>query len=197
MLYYEEYGKSNEITLVMLHGANFVHTFGRQYLLAEKYHIIVPHIVGFGKEAERTFTTVDAINDIVELIKSINRKVFIVGFSLGAQLAFSLVSNYPEFFHGAVIISPWLIKNSDKMDYIIRQNMKQYNTLQKPWMCNLIGLMNGLPKEPRKDFVAYMQNVNESTIYNSVNNGITSFKNVEIPILAIAAKGKMMTLNFL
>ena len=44
----EEYGKENESIIVMLHGANFVHCYGRQYPLAEKYHIVVPHIMGFG-----------------------------------------------------------------------------------------------------------------------------------------------------
>lgn len=193
MVYYEEYGKSNEITLVMLHGANFVHSFGRQYSLAEKFHILVPHIMGFGKEAERTFNATEAIDDIVELIRSINRKVFVIGFSLGAQLTFSLISNYAELFYGAVLVSPWLIKNEAQMEYIVQQNMEQYKNLKKPWLCNLIGMMNGLPKEPRKDFVRYMQTVNEATIYNSINNGIIfskepKFKYVEIPILAIAGE---------
>lgn len=35
----EEYGKGKPKTIVMLHGAYFVHTFGRQYLLAKEYHI--------------------------------------------------------------------------------------------------------------------------------------------------------------
>ncbi len=34
-MYAEEYGKGNKEIIVMLHGANFVHTFSRQYILAE------------------------------------------------------------------------------------------------------------------------------------------------------------------
>ena len=41
-MYVEEYGKDNSSVIVMLHGASFVHCFGRQYPLAEKYHIVVP-----------------------------------------------------------------------------------------------------------------------------------------------------------
>ncbi len=37
----EEYGIGNDKTIVMLHGAYFVHTFGRQYSLSAKYHIDV------------------------------------------------------------------------------------------------------------------------------------------------------------
>lgn len=34
-MHYYEYGKENDKTIVFLHGANFVHSFGRQYPLAE------------------------------------------------------------------------------------------------------------------------------------------------------------------
>ena len=48
-MYYDEYGNKNNKIIVFLHGAYFVHSFGRQYTLAEKYHLVVPHITGFGK----------------------------------------------------------------------------------------------------------------------------------------------------
>ena len=48
-MYVEEYGTENNEIIVMLHGANFVHSFGRQYVLAEKYHLIVPNLMGYGK----------------------------------------------------------------------------------------------------------------------------------------------------
>ena len=64
----EEYGKEHDKTLVMLHGAHFVHSFGRQYPLAEKYHIIVPHIMGFGAEADRVFDTETCVSELAEYI---------------------------------------------------------------------------------------------------------------------------------
>ena len=33
----EEYGKENNSIIVMLHGANFVHCYGRQYPLANSF----------------------------------------------------------------------------------------------------------------------------------------------------------------
>ena len=53
----EELGKENERIIIMLHGANFVHSFGKQYPLADTYHIIVPHIMGYGDETGRIFET--------------------------------------------------------------------------------------------------------------------------------------------
>ena len=88
----EEYGKENNSIIVMLHGANFVHCYGRQYSLANSFHIIVPHIMGFGDEAGRIFYTDTCCAELVNMIRSLNKKVLLVGFSLGAQLAFKLVS---------------------------------------------------------------------------------------------------------
>lgn len=99
----EEYGKGNKKTIVMLHGAYFVHTFGRQYLLSKEYHIVVPHIMGFGDNTDRIFQTDECIKELVGYLKTLNKKVILVGFSLGAQIAFRLVSEYEEFFESAII----------------------------------------------------------------------------------------------
>ena len=110
----EEYGKGNPKTIVMLHGANFVHTYGRQYPLSKEYHLVVPHIMGFGDHTEKVFDTEECIKELVDYIKSLNKKVMLVGFSLGAQLAFKLVSEYEALFDSAIIVSPWLIKGETK-----------------------------------------------------------------------------------
>ena len=71
-MWMEEYGKENEKIIVMLHGANFVHSFDRQYVLASEYHIIVPHIMGFGNEADRIFDTETCVKELAEYIQSLN-----------------------------------------------------------------------------------------------------------------------------
>lgn len=58
----------------------------------------------------------------------------------------------------------------------MKMNEKQFASFKKKWLCNIIGMMNGLPREPRKKFVHQMQNVKIDTIRNSVNNGITYCK---------------------
>jgi pimeloyl-ACP methyl ester carboxylesterase len=200
-VYVEEYGKDNKSVIVMLHGANFVHCFGRQYSLAEKYHIIVPHIMGFGKEAGRVFDTDICIRELADYIRSIDSKVLLIGFSLGAQLAFKLISEYPDLFYAAIIVSPWLNKEQPELSEVLRMNEKQFYSLKKKWLCNIIGMMNGLPSAQRKEFVRQMQEVKVETIRNSVDNGITfdgvrGFENVDFPVIALAgAKEQQSVLN--
>lgn len=188
-MYIEEYGKGNKKTIVMLHGAFFIHTFGRQYCLADKYHLIVPHLPGFGNHTEKVFNAGEAIAELTELIPGIGSKVTLVGFSLGAQLAYELLCESPELFDKAIIVSPWLVKSKDEMDKMIKINEKQFTGLQNKFQCSLIAIMNGLPKAQREEFVRQMQHVRIETVHNAVNNGIElseQFKNVQVPVVALA-----------
>ena len=128
-MYAEEYGKENGSVIVMLHGANFIHCFGRQYVLAEKYHLVVPHIMGFGREAGRVFDADVCIRELAGYIRSFDGKVLLIGFSLGAQLAFRLISEYPDLFYAAIIVSPWLNKNRSEVSEVLRMNEKQFYSL--------------------------------------------------------------------
>ena len=187
----EEYGKENDKIIVMLHGAYFVHSFGRQYVLANRYHIIVPHIMGFGAEADRTFDAEACMKELAEFIRTLGKKVTLVGFSLGAQLALKLASEYEDLFSAAIVVSPWLMKEEAYMEKILEQNLKQLASIKKKWLCHLIGAMNGLPPKQRKEFVEQMQHVKEKTVRNMVFNGITpenlsGFANISIPVIALA-----------
>ncbi len=187
----EEFGTENEKIIVMLHGANFVHTFGRQYPLAEKYHMIVPHIMGYGDHTEKAFQVEECIKELAAFIKGLNAKVMLVGFSLGAQLAFKLVSEFEELFDCALIVSPWLIKEEAFLSEISERNKSQLKSLKKKPLCAIIGTLNGLPPKACKQFVRQMQNVTEETAYNVVYNGISlettpTFANVAIPVVALA-----------
>lgn len=189
----EEYGKSNSKTIVMLHGAYFVHTFGKQYSLSKKFHIVVPHIMGFGDNTDRVFQTDECIKELSDYIKSLNKKVMLIGFSLGAQLAFRLVAEYEELFESAIIVSPWLIKEESELSKADEMNKRQFKQLQNKFMCSLIGTMNGLPPKACKKFVLQMQNVKEETIHNIVYNGITidsvpKFADISLPVVALAGK---------
>lgn len=187
----EEYGKENEKTIVMLHGAYFLHTFGRQYALADTYHILVPHIMGFGDHTECVFQTEECVAELAECIGSLNKKVLLVGFSLGAQLGFRLVSEHEELFEAAILVSPWLIKEEPLLSRIMEANVKQLHSLQNKLLCRFAGLMNGLPPKQRKEFAAQMQQVKEETVRNVVYNGITidstpAFAEISIPVIALA-----------
>jgi hypothetical protein len=188
-----ELGKEHNSTIVMLHGANFVHSFGRQYSLADRFHIIIPHIMGFGEEADRVFDAEICTNEIADFISELDQKVLLVGFSLGAQLAFKLISEHSELFYSAIIVSPWLNKTAVSIKKALKINEKQLLSLKKKWLCNCIGFMNGLPREARREFIGWMQKVKAETIHNSVDNGITfesepQFVNVPFPIIALAGE---------
>lgn len=189
----EEYGRENEKTIVMLHGAHFIHHFNKQYPLAKEYHIIVPHLMGFGNEADRIFNTDECIKELADYIKSLNKKVMLVGFSLGAQLAFKLVSEHEELFESAIIVSPWLIKDEPLLSEVAELNVKQLKQLKNRFICGYTGIMNGLSLSQCKEFVSHMQRVKEETVRNMVYNGITiesvpQFANVNIPVVALAGK---------
>lgn len=193
-MYFDEYGDKSRPTIVMIHGMNFVHTFARQYVLSDRYHIVVPHITGYGNEAETIFITQKAVSDIIEIIRNQNEKVILIGFSLGAQLGLRIVTEIPELIKGAVLVSPWLIKDKDSIQFITEMNEKPFHLLQKhKGICKIFGMMNGLSKNQRKEFSEQMKKVQLETIRNSVNNGIElttlpKFKEISIPILAIAGE---------
>ncbi len=128
--YIEEYGKKNSRIIVMLHGAYFVHALGRQYSLANQYHLIVFYIMGFGNNTKHIFETDLCIKELTGYIKSLDEKVILVDFSLGAQLAFRLVSEHEELFDSAIIVSSWLIKVKSLLSEIEHANIKQPRSLQ-------------------------------------------------------------------
>lgn len=192
-MYCEKFGNKDRPIIVFLHGANFVHTFGRQYVLADRFHLLVPHIMGYGNEGERIFETEKASEELTDFIYGIGRKVTLTGFSLGAQLAVKLSAEHPELLERAVIVSPWLIKEEREISKLKKLNAKQLKTMQNPFFCHVIGIMQGLPREKRKEFAAQMQNIRPETQNNSVDNGITldtirGFKNIPIPTIAIAGE---------
>jgi pimeloyl-ACP methyl ester carboxylesterase len=189
---YHEYGKEHNDIIVFLHGASMVHTFRRQYELADRYHLYVPHIAGFGDHTDVTFEARAAITELAEFIRGLDKKVFLVGFSLGAQLAFALVSDYPELFNGAIIASPWLIKEESILAKVMNVNLKNLKGMHNRRLCSFVAILNGLTnKKLRKEFVEQNQHVSEATIRNVVDNGITidkypGFKSADFPVLALA-----------
>lgn len=190
-MHFEEFGKEHEKTIVMLHSANYVHVFAKQYCLADEYHIIVPHLMGYGDETDKTFNTDEQIKALTEFISSLGKKVALVGFSLGAQVGFRLLAEHPELFTCAVLVSPWLIKDRETLDKVVAANEKQLASFKKKWLCGLIARMNGFTKEQRISFVEQMQKVTPETVRNAVDNGITlesvsGFDKVEVPVLALA-----------
>ncbi len=185
------HGDRTSPTIIMLHGAFFVDTFGRQYPLSDRYHMVIPHIRGFGKAATETFEAKAAANELKEFISQYEKPVFLIGFSLGAQLAFKLLSESPELFQKAILVSPFLTYGETIADDVLNKNLKMLRSMKNKLTCNMIGLMNGLPKQARAEFMESMQLVSEETVRNCVDNRISfdtvdRFSECDVPILALA-----------
>ena len=190
-MYYIEHGNNACPTIIMLHGAFFVDTFGRQYPLSDRYHMVVPHIKGFGKAAHEKFETGTAVEELRQFISQYEEPLYLVGFSLGAQLAFKLLSENPKLFKKAILVSPFLLQKETIDDEMMHENLKMLQSMKSKFTCNMIGLMNGLPKQARAEFVESMQLVSEETVRNCVDNGISfdtvsGFSACNVPTLAIA-----------
>ncbi|HHW32200.1 MAG TPA: alpha/beta hydrolase [Clostridiaceae bacterium] len=109
MIPYNEYGKREKPTILLLHGAAVLDTFYGQYSFSEHYHLVVPHLHGAGKSADRVYDPEALKHEIFEVIDSLNKdKIGVIGYSLGAQLAIMLVCERPEQFSFAVFLSAWV-----------------------------------------------------------------------------------------
>ncbi|MGN1417712.1 MAG: alpha/beta fold hydrolase [Acutalibacteraceae bacterium] len=109
MLYFDAYSDREKSTILMLHGAGALDTFCQQYYLSDKYHLVVPHLPGSGKAAGEVYQPQKTKEELFELIESLNKKkIALIGHSLGAQIAVSLISERPELFNCAVFLSAWV-----------------------------------------------------------------------------------------
>ena len=186
-MYIEEYGKENSSVLFMLHGLHDVNCFYKQYSLKDKYHIIVPHLLGFGNRTNEIFEVNKQIEEIVEYLSSLRQRVNIVGFSLGAELAFKLVAEYEKFFNSAVFISPCLLWTDTFLKECTEGALKGLKLLRSKLLVKLLSLLQGVPKQYRRKRADQMTKVQESTVVNAINCGIgfdtvKGFENVDIPV---------------
>ena len=186
-MYLEEYGKENPNVLFMLHGLHNVYCFYKQYSLKNKYHIIVPHLLGFGNRANETFEVNRQIEEIVEYLSRLGKKVTIVGFSLGAILAFKLVAEYEKFFNSAILVSPCLLWTDTLLKEYTEGALKGLKLLKNKLLVKLLYLLQGVPKQYRNKIADQMAKVQENTVINAINCGIgfdtvKNFEEVGIPV---------------
>ena len=192
-MYYEEFGDKKNRTIIFLHGALFVDTFKKQYILEKQFHLVIPHLIGFGKEADRIYSVDQIILELHEIILKLDKKVMMIGFSIGAQLAFEFVNTHPELISKAIFISPWLIKEQEYLALATGENLNILRKLKHKGFCYFVGLMNGLSRIQRKEFSHSIQRINEESIINMVKESIElkdfhKFGLVTIPMIAIAGK---------
>lgn len=75
----------------------------------------------------------------------------------------------------------------------MRGNLKMLAQLKNRMVCQMIGLVSGMPKEARREMTEAMQRISEQTVRNCVDNGITlrengPFDGCPVPVLALAGE---------
>ncbi|MEN6293370.1 MAG: alpha/beta hydrolase [Methanobacterium sp.] len=114
-LYIKETGKSNDETIVFLHGDGIAGWMWDEQLKAfGDYHCIIPDLPGHGKSAEvKSFSVQSAADMIIDIIKNKakNGKAHLVGLSLGAQIVVQILNTAPEVVNHA-LISGAIVRNS-------------------------------------------------------------------------------------
>ena len=97
----------------------FLHGFDSSFLefrriypfLKNKFHIIIPDLLGFGfspRFATNEYSPTKIISNLLDIIHSlkINKKLMIVGASMGGSVAMNLAKEIPEIIEKVILLSP-------------------------------------------------------------------------------------------
>ncbi|RCX21491.1 pimeloyl-ACP methyl ester carboxylesterase [Fontibacillus phaseoli] len=140
-LSYKESGNPEASLIVFLHGGGVSGwMWEKQVEYFHDYHCLVPDLPGHGLSPSPDFTIKDSAEDIFGLIqtKAQGKKVILIGFSLGAQVAIKLLSMKPEIADYSIINSalvrpiPWankIIKPMVRLTYRLTKN-RTFSKLQ-------------------------------------------------------------------
>ena len=187
MIYYEKYGEDSPGVIMFLHGMNFVHCFTKQSAyFARKCEVVVPHLPGFGRNYESTFSVALAVEQVSELAKSLKKPVTLIGFDLGAQLCVPLMCDHEELFNGAIMISPWLVKETEDIERLMKQQVDG----EKSMRSGSVSMSVGLSKIEKQEHKEFCRNVTMKSILAAIDNGLQlsdypQFSEVERPLSAI------------
>ncbi|MBD5138781.1 MAG: alpha/beta hydrolase [Ruminococcus sp.] len=191
MIYYEKYGNDSNPIILCLHGSNFVHSFSKQYdQLSKNYCLIIPHLPGFGRNSQVTFSAELAVSQLAEYAESLGRKVTLMGFALGAQLCLPLICDHGECFNGAIMVSPWLIKSIDEVEKLMKQQSDNEKMSRNKLKIGLDSIAMGLDKGERQEHEEYCKSVSMNSILAAIDNGLQlddypAYDQVDMPLLAL------------
>ena len=150
--------------------------------------------MGFGSRTDETFDAKSQVLEIANFLNKLNKKVFLVGFSLGANVAFKLICDYQQFFRSAILVSPMLIEDKKLLKEASAGALRGLKIINCRFLCKILAFLSGIPKKIRSKFIDQLKKVKVETMLNAVNNGIyldtvNNFKDVSIPIsVAIGEK---------
>ncbi len=191
MLYFDEYGNKENPTILLLHGAGALDTFCKQYCFSEKYHLIVPHLPGAGKSADKAYKPDAVKRELWELIDSLHKKkIGLIGHSLGGQLAVMLVCERPDQFNFAVFLSTWLNPKPQSIRRYCSFAKIAVKMLHTKWLVRLQGRYWNYSQE-QSDYMADYSRRITPQIYKSFFTNtldlrkIPTYSSIKLPMLAI------------
>lgn len=193
-MFYEEYGSRELPTIIMLHGGGMVHSFVNQYILSDRFHLVIPHLYGNGRESNVEYNPIESVKAIAKIINGIGKnKVSIVGYSIGAQLIIPLLCNYEHLFDKAIMVSPWLIKSEKTIKLYSKISALTYPMFKSKLLIKPQLKLFGLNEAQLNECISYYQVMKKENLLAFWTNGIniydyTEFKNVQIPMLALSGK---------
>ena len=140
-----EFGDRQKEKIILIHGLNIPWQMWNEEvaIYSEKYHVIVPVLSGHDVESDDLFISIEAeAKQIKEFVtKRYGNNVYmIVGMSMGAAIAFSVVSDgelraeYLVFDSGVFVpTNPLLLRINNKMELSYKNRTKAHNkkTLQQ------------------------------------------------------------------
>lgn len=130
------------------------------------------------------------MSQIAEFAESLGRKVTLMGFSLGAQLCLPLICGHEDFFNGAIMVSPWLIKSMQEVEKFMKQQSDNEKLSKNKLKIGLDSIAMGLDKNERQEHEEYCKNVSMNSILAAIDNGLQlddypSYDSVDMPLLAL------------
>ena len=194
---FDAYGDSKNPTLVLLHGAAALDTFAHQYdALTQRFYVLVPHLPGAGEAAAEAYNPQETADALANWIASLGvGKVYLMGHSVGGQLAVKLVCEHEELFCRAVFLSAWLISSEKSVKNLSNLARLSYGAIKNASLLRMQAKYWGLTPEQAEKLVAYSQKIKKNTYVGFYANRILlkklpGYPRVKIPMLAMCAKGE-------
>lgn len=193
---FDAYGKEENPTLVLLHGAAALDTFANQYEpLAERFRVLVPHLPGAGDAAGEPYDPANVCASLAEWIPSLNAgKVALMGHSVGAELAFKLVCEHEDLFSRAVFLSPWLCASPVSARLYAAVARMSYGGIKNERLLRLQAKYWRFTPEQADRLAAYSPKIPIETYVGFFEKRVRfseepDYASVCIPMLAVCARG--------